>query len=203
MDLPTGMERPSAGLLGYCVVCSQPLPLRTPPPHEQGYDWMCIGCGAVYYGALVENSRARILENVRAAAPDSAEQRDLSDPSDVPAHFSKARSSGAPTPQRRRPSWSGTPADWPEEAESVGAAGRYLGHWQPDVWADWDRVSVGQWASVSADRALRSLRPSNQQDMVPREASFLHPREGIRRGRGLRQIGQRRRERNRRTLKRQ
>ena len=55
------------GLLGRCVACSLPLPLRLPEEGERSHDWICNGCGGSYRGVLVENWPEELRKNVRPA----------------------------------------------------------------------------------------------------------------------------------------
>ncbi len=74
MSLPGGTGTRTTGLLGTCLRCSTPLPLRLPEVGEQSRTWRCTGCNATYQGVLLEDWPADFLANVCPVASTSAEQ---------------------------------------------------------------------------------------------------------------------------------
>ena len=55
---------PSNQLLGACLGCASPLPLRLPEAGEESLDWVCTGCGMGYQGVLLENWPVEFHRNV-------------------------------------------------------------------------------------------------------------------------------------------
>ena len=61
----------TGGLLGTCLACSTPMPLRLPEVGEASREWACAGCGATYQGVLLEDWPAEFLANVRPVSSPS------------------------------------------------------------------------------------------------------------------------------------
>lgn len=42
----------------HCCVCGTELPLRAPQGKEAGQEWRCIGCGEIYFAAVLDTDSA-------------------------------------------------------------------------------------------------------------------------------------------------
>ena len=78
MDSTLESEPRGSGLLGKCVLCGLPLPLRIPAVNEEGRDWRCAECGSTFYGVLLEHDSATGLRrNVEFVATESSSRNNL------------------------------------------------------------------------------------------------------------------------------
>jgi hypothetical protein len=66
---------PSLPRLNECVSCGRPLPLRIAAAGEAGREWECVGCGAVYFAVIAEQSALDARRNVRLLEPPAASGR--------------------------------------------------------------------------------------------------------------------------------
>ena len=65
IDSTLDVEPRGSGLIGNCVSCYLPLPLRLPNVAEKGQKWRCSGCGETYNALLAETGpAAKLRRNV-------------------------------------------------------------------------------------------------------------------------------------------